>query len=102
MAASLSWFARRVGERPPKSANIILSCTCDEESTGLGIADLAKHWTDPSGRGSLIDRPPDAAVIAEPAGLDVVVAHKGATRWKLRTHGRACHSSDPTQGVNAI
>ena len=102
MAAMLSAFARLVRERPAKSANVVMSCTCDEESTALGIGELVQHWTDPSRRGSFIDRPPDAAVIAEPTGLDVVVAHKGATRWKLRTHGRACHSSDPTQGVNAI
>ena len=42
------------------------------------------------------------ALIAEPTELDVVVAHKGATRWKIRTRGRACHSSDPSKGVNAI
>ena len=31
-----------------------------------------------------------------------MVAHRGATRWKIRTKGRAAHSSDPSQGINAI
>jgi len=98
----LAAFARLVRERPANAANVVVSCTCDEEFTVLGINDLAKLWSDPMRRGSLLDKRPDAAVVAEPTGLDVVVAHKGATRWKLRTRGRACHSSSPSDGVNAI
>ncbi|HEY5315605.1 MAG TPA: M20/M25/M40 family metallo-hydrolase, partial [Pirellulales bacterium] len=45
---------------------------------------------------------PDAAVVTEPTGLDIVVAHKGAVRWRCRTHGRATHSSQPHLGENAI
>jgi acetylornithine deacetylase len=78
-----------------------MSCTCDEEATTMGITDLATYWTNP-GRSQLITTRPDCAVIAEPTELDVVVAHRGATRFCIRTSGRACHSSDPTQGVNAI
>src|SRR5690606_15812551 len=29
-------------------------------------------------------------------------AHKGVVHARLRAHGRACHSSDPAQGRNAI
>jgi succinyl-diaminopimelate desuccinylase len=102
MAAMLAAFARLARERPPSAANVVLSCTCDEEFTVQGINDLARLWSDPSRKGSLLESRPDAAVVAEPTDLDVVVAHKGATRWKLRTRGRACHSSSPTDGVNAI
>jgi len=102
MAAMLSAFARLVAARPPQAANVIVSCTCDEEAGAMGIDDLVKLWRDPSRKGSFLERPPDVAVIVEPTELDVVVAHKGATRWKIRTRGRACHSSDPSQGVNAI
>src|SRR4029077_16099777 len=45
---------------------------------------------------------PTLAIIAEPTDLNVIVAHRGAVRWKLRTRGRACHSSRPGEGVNAI
>jgi acetylornithine deacetylase len=42
------------------------------------------------------------AIISEPTDLDVVVAHKGVLRWKIRTHGIAVHSSQPRHGNNAI
>ncbi len=45
---------------------------------------------------------PDAAVVGEPTGLDVVVAHKGVIRWKMVAAGRAAHSSNPLAGINAI
>jgi succinyl-diaminopimelate desuccinylase len=102
MAAMLSAFARLVETRPPRAANIVVSCTCDEESGATGVQDLITRWSDPARKGSLLDRAPDLAIIIEPTGLDVVVAHKGAVRWKIRTHGRACHSSDPSHGINAI
>ncbi len=101
MAAMLFAFRRLVHEQPAGAANVILSCTCDEESTTLGINDLVTYWLTP-GKSKLLSSAPDVAVIAEPTELDVVVAHRGVTRFKIRTSGRACHSSDPTQGVNAI
>jgi acetylornithine deacetylase len=102
MAAMLAAFERLVSERPAGAANVVLSCTCDEEATTIGIQDLVRLWTEPGRRGSLLAQRPDAAIIAEPTGLHVVVAHKGATRWRIQTSGRACHSSAPDQGVNAI
>jgi acetylornithine deacetylase len=102
LAAMLAAFERLVAERTAGAANVILSCPCDEESTMTGVADLVRLWTDPARRGSLLLQWPDAAVIAEPTGLDVVVAHKGVTRWVAETAGRACHSSAPEPGVNAI
>ena len=102
MAAMLFGFRRLFLERPAGAANVVLSCTCDEEATITGITDLVRCWTSAHGRSKLLPSRPDVAVIAEPTELDVVVAHRGVTRFKIRTRGRACHSSDPTQGVNAI
>lgn len=102
LAAMLSAFARLVKERPAGAANVIMSCTCDEESTAQGILDLAKYWSDPTRRSPLISSPPDLAVVAEPTDLHIVVAHRGATRWKIQTIGRAAHSSRPHEGINAI
>ena len=102
LAAMLSAFARLVREKPAGAPHVLLSCTCDEESTSLGVNDLTTMWTDPQRAGSIIDRRPDVAIVAEPTQLDVVVAHRGATRWKIRTTGRACHSSAPHEGINAI
>ena len=102
LAAMLSAFTRLVRERPAGAANVIMSCTCDEESTAQGITDLAKYWSDPTRRSPLISGPPDLAVVAEPTDLHIVVAHRGATRWKIQTIGRAAHSSRPHEGINAI
>jgi acetylornithine deacetylase len=44
----------------------------------------------------------DAAVITEPTGLDVVIAHAGAITFKLTVHGRATHASVRREGVSAL
>jgi len=44
----------------------------------------------------------DGAIVAEPTGLETVVASKGVLRWRIRTRGRAAHSSKPNLGVNAV
>jgi acetylornithine deacetylase/succinyl-diaminopimelate desuccinylase family protein len=44
----------------------------------------------------------EAAVVGEPTGLEVHVAHKGVIRLRISTHGRAAHASRPEEGVNAI
>jgi len=51
----------------------------------------------------LQDHPPVAgAIIGEPTGLRVVVAHKGAFRPRIITRGVSAHSSNPANGVSAI
>jgi acetylornithine deacetylase len=102
MAAILAAFARLTADRPKRAANVVVSCTCDEEFTAQGAKALARLWSDPARAGSLLSAPPNVAVVAEPTDLNVIVAHRGAIRWKLKTRGRACHSSRPTEGVNAI
>ena len=102
MAAMLSAFARLVLERPTDAANVIMSCTCDEEATSLGVDALVGTWTERGKQLALIPTRPDWAIIAEPTELNIVVAHRGATRWKISTAGRACHSSEPQEGINAI
>jgi acetylornithine deacetylase len=42
------------------------------------------------------------AVVAEPTNLNIVNTHKGGAGWHIVAPGRACHSSAPEQGVNAI
>jgi acetylornithine deacetylase len=91
MTAMLTAFARLAREKPAGAANVLLACTVDEEHTFLGVQEMMKEglWA-------------DFAVVAEPTRLQIVDAHKGVVRWKVRTEGRACHSSRPDQGVNAI
>jgi acetylornithine deacetylase/succinyl-diaminopimelate desuccinylase family protein len=91
MAAMLACFARLARERPTGCANVVMACTVDEENTMLGVRELVR-------RGLRAD----FAVVAEPTNLNIVHAHKGVVRWQILTDGRACHSSAPEQGINAI
>jgi len=44
----------------------------------------------------------DAAVVLEPTGLDLVIAHKGYAWFEIITQGRAAHGSLPAEGRDAI
>ncbi len=44
----------------------------------------------------------DLAIISEPSGLDVVVAHAGAITFRLTVPGRAAHASRRLEGVSAL
>jgi acetylornithine deacetylase len=99
MAAMLAAFARLARERPAGMATLLMAATVNEEQGFTGATLLNQLWND---AGGIFPRRPDAVVVAEPTGLDVVVAHKGVVRWRCRTTGRAVHSSRPELGENAI
>lgn len=115
MAAMIAAVARLAKEKPAGRPTVVLACTINEEHGFTG----ATHWaatysgTVPdsghgpevapaAGRSELLPRVPDAAIVAEPTKLNVVVAHKGAARWRCSTRGVATHSSQPHMGDNAV
>jgi acetylornithine deacetylase len=115
MAAMIVALGRLAAEKPAGRPTVVLACTVNEEHGFTG----ATHWaasysgrlpesgrgpevTPPAGRSTLLPRVPDAAIVAEPTKLDVVVAHKGAVRWRSSARGIATHSSQPHLGDNAI
>lgn len=99
MAAMLSALEILVKPDSVRRQNLIVGFTVDEEHTFLGVQKLAADLDGmlPNGWSR-----PFVAVVAEPTGLDLVVSHKGVARWKIVLVGRACHSSMPWDGVNAI
>ena len=97
MIAALVRLQESPAERRP---TVTLACTVNEEHGFTGVQTLVNAWT--AGGSAFFPRRPDAALVAEPTGLDVVVAHKGVARWQCRTRGRAAHSSRPELGDNAI
>jgi acetylornithine deacetylase len=99
MAAMLAVVARLATETPEPRPTLVMACTVNEEHGYTGACEFARRW---GTSGSLVPRRPDAVIVAEPTGLDVVVAHKGAVRWRCHTLGRAVHSSQPALGENAI
>ena len=73
---------------PP--CEVWLSATADEEFSFQGVLKLCEGLK------------ADAAIVAEPTELRAVIASKGVLRWRIRTRGKAAHSSKPHLGVNAI
>ncbi|MFM9057872.1 MAG: M20/M25/M40 family metallo-hydrolase [Planctomycetaceae bacterium] len=106
MAAMLVALDRLAGG--PRSATVVFSATINEEFGFSGAKALARLWTEGPGEPAdaaarrLIGVRPALAIVAEPTGLDLVTQHKGAVRWRVRIHGRACHSAYPERGDNAI
>jgi acetylornithine deacetylase len=100
MAAMLAAIGRLVQDhgRQPR-ATLVMAATVNEEHGFTGASELVRSW---DGNHPRLPGRPDVALVAEPTGLNVVVAHKGVVRWKCRTRGRAAHSSQPELGDNAI
>jgi acetylornithine deacetylase/succinyl-diaminopimelate desuccinylase-like protein len=111
----------RLAKEPIRSRpTVVLACTVNEEHGFTGAKALCELWnnateerqgfrpphTNPllerEGANAIIPRRPDAAIVAEPTNLQIVVAHKGMVRWRCHTLGRASHSSRPEHGENAI
>lgn len=70
---------------------ITVAAVVDEEFRFLGI------------RRYLQDHPRvDFAIVGEPTRLEIVRGCKGCLRFAVSTHGRAAHSSRPSEGASAI
>lgn len=91
--AALFEALERVLERGTLRRNLIVVGEADEELGSIGVADVLDH---------LGDRRPDWVLATEPTELRVINAHKGVIHARVRARGRACHSSDPLAGSNAI
>jgi acetylornithine deacetylase len=70
--------------------DVILTAVVDEEYASIGTEAVARSWK------------PDAAVVGEPSGLQVVTEHKGFVWFRIETAGVAAHGSLPDVGVDAI
>ena len=92
---SLAAFLFAVGEAARRPAalryNIVFAAVADEEFGFTGAREAAA-------RGLRAD----FGIAGEPTRLRIVRAHKGVTRWKIHSEGRAAHSAYPERGTNAI
>jgi acetylornithine deacetylase len=70
--------------------DVILTFVADEEYLSAGTEAVVRG------------RRADAAVVTEPTGMRLALAHKGFVWARIRTEGRAAHGSDPASGVDAI
>ena len=70
--------------------DVVVTAVADEELESLGT------------QAALDAVQADAAIVAEPTGMRVCVAHKGFVAFEVETKGRAAHGSRPELGVDAI
>lgn len=101
MTAMIGTIDRLVREQPKNRPTVVLACVCDEEFSFKGATALTEIWKQKK-FDEMIGKQPDVCVVTEPTSLDVVVAHKGTMRWRIHTHGRAGHSSQPQLADNAV
>lgn len=90
----------RIAARGTPERTCLLAATCDEE---FGFNGVKAFLAAPEVAG--LSRPliqKSLACAGEPTQLGIVIAHKGAFRWHIRTRGRSAHSSEPEKGDNAI
>jgi acetylornithine deacetylase/succinyl-diaminopimelate desuccinylase family protein len=76
------------GVVPP--CEVVLAAVVDEEFSFRGVVKLCEGLT------------ADAAIVAEPTEMKVVIASKGTLRWRIGVRGKAAHSAKPHLGINAI
>jgi len=88
--AAILLAVRRLAEEEPLSGDVIVTAVADEEYASLGTQKVLEEVT------------ADAAVVAEPTGLKICIAHKGFAWIEIATEGKAAHGSKPDQGVDAI
>ena len=91
--AALVAAVERLLESGRLARNVILVGEADEEFKSQGAQDVVE---------ALGLRSPDWTIATEPTGMKIITAHKGIAIARLCASGRACHSSTPDQGSNAI
>jgi acetylornithine deacetylase len=72
------------------NGDLVLAFVADEEYGSRGTEELVKDFT------------VDAAIVTEPTGLDVIIAHRGFAWARIDVLGKAAHGSLYNQGVDAI
>jgi acetylornithine deacetylase len=85
-----SMLALEDAVRLPLRGDVILTAVCDEEFASQGTESVLRRVH------------ADAAVVTEPTGLDIVIAHKGFAWFEVETFGVAAHGSRPDLGRDAI
>lgn len=100
MATTLALLERLRIQRPEKCPTVLVAYSVNEEHGFSGVEALRTILM--GGTTDVVPAKPTAAIVSEPTQLQTVVAHKGAVRWNLHTHGQAAHSSTPEKGSNAI
>jgi len=91
LAAMIAAFESIVRSEIALRGRLILTAVAFEETQGLGTEAEVLGGTKA-----------DAAIVGEPTGLELHIAHKGVARIDVTTRGKPAHASEPWEGTNAI
>lgn len=91
MAAMIVAISTLIDERGSLPLPVTFIGSVDEEYRAKGVYDLVERGIEAAG-----------AVVGEPTGLDIIIAHKGVYRFSLECIGKSVHSSKPLEGINAV
>jgi len=72
------------------AGDVVVTLVADEEFGSLGTEEVLRSVS------------ADAAVIVEPSGLELTLAHRGFAWFELELRGLAAHGSQPERGIDAI
>ena len=73
------------------AGDVVVACVADEEHLSIGTQEILSNGFTA-----------DAAIVAEPVGFNMVVAHKGFMWFDVTVRGRSAHGSRPDLGIDAI
>lgn len=93
LAAMIMAIEAMVRNRAPLKGDLVLTAVADEVGGGYqGTGYLVKHG----------EIQADMAVVGEPTGREIRVAHRGVNWMEIRALGKSAHGGRPHLGVNAI
>jgi acetylornithine deacetylase len=89
LAACMGAMKALIDSTAQLRGNLVIAAVADEEYGSLGTSDLIEHIK------------VDGAIVTEPTGLRVCLAHKGYLWIKVEITGRAAHGSKFDLGIDA-
>ncbi len=88
--AAIMLAARSVQRAGGAHGDVIVTAVMDEEYASAGTEAVLGRYR------------ADGAIVTEPTGLRLCIAHKGFAWLSVTTQGRAAHGSKPDLGIDAI
>lgn len=94
-ALAVSRFIETAKEADKLQRPLSVLLTYDEEVGCFGAQNFVRDHTELLGK-------PELILVGEPTELKPVIAHKGIHCFNVYLKGTSCHSSNPSNGVNAV
>jgi acetylornithine deacetylase len=90
IAAMMSAMLALANSTKALAGDVLFTAVVDEEYKSIGTSALIKRFG------------ADGAIVGEPTGMDIAIAHNGYAWLEVEAVGRRAHGSIPEQGIDAI